>query len=123
MVLVLPYLTSSRHRLLTILSHGWQSEELSQQIHSLAEYHKDSVLVLELDCEEVSSSSQYPWKRCSNALGNVYNYPDILKVSVLIFSVTNGVYHTYTCGSQCYLSDTSFAYECLCGYWRNSFGR
>jgi hypothetical protein len=71
--------------LLTILSHGWQSEELTQQLNSLAERHKDRVLVLELDCSEQvpsSSSSQYPWKRCSSALGKVYNYPDILKVGV-----------------------------------------
>lgn len=73
---------SQRPRLVTILSHGWEPEELTQQINTLVEHHHDDVLVLESDCgTSILSSGRFPWKRCSSATDRVYTYPDILQVS------------------------------------------
>ena len=104
-IYMLHYFPSTRHRLLTVLSHGWQSEELTQQINTLAERHKDSVLLLETECEEVSSS-QYPWKRCSSALAKVYKYPDILRVirSTLLNSILS---------DPCFCRSQGIAFCCL----------
>ena len=78
----------SRPHLLTILSHGWQTEELTQQLNSLVTKHKDSVLLLETTCPSSAvSANQLPWKRCSSATAKVYSYPGVLQVTIILLNV------------------------------------
>ena len=71
---------SKRHRLLTVLSQGWNDQGLTNQLAELVEPSRDDVIILEGCSSRSVSHEMLPRKRCTPS-GEVVDYPEILLVS------------------------------------------
>ena len=82
-----------RSHLLTVLTHGWYSQGMADQLHLLVHENKDDVLLLETNCpDHLMSHDQLPWKRCNRNEGKVYPYLQTLTVSILFSNSRNDLY-------------------------------
>ncbi len=76
----------SRSHLLTVLTHGWYSQDIADQLHLLVHENKDDVLLLEANCpDHLISRDQLAWKRCNRNEGKVYPYLQTLTVNISNF--------------------------------------